>query len=133
MSTIVASKISESLIGKPVLKGRTPQTSADEADPAFAVLAETSRTGIYAGSFEGESVWERHRNGDELVQVLAGSARVTILSEDDRTDLEMSEGMVTIVPRGCWHKFTAPHGVTVMTMTPGPTDHTDAEDPRTDT
>ena len=128
---IKASKISEALSGLPVLTQRTPETPAEEANPAFATLVETDGTGVYAGSFEGESPWERHQNGDEMVQVLAGSARVSVLTETGRTELEMSEGMITIVPKGCWHKFFAPDGVTVMTMTPGPTDHSTAEDPRT--
>ena len=130
MSTIIASKISESLEGLAPIAGRTPHTPPEEADPAFATLAETDRTGIYAGSFDGESAWERHLNGDELVQVLAGATKLSILTETGRTDLEMSQGMVTIVPRGCWHKFSAPDGVTVLTMTPGPTDHSTADDPR---
>jgi hypothetical protein len=41
--------------------------------------------------------------------------------------------MITIVPQGIWHRFDAPEGVTMMTVTPQPTDHppTHVEDPRT--
>ena len=38
--------------------------------------------------------------------------------------------MLIVVPRGCWHRFEAPNGVTPMTVTPLPTDHSTAEDPR---
>jgi mannose-6-phosphate isomerase-like protein (cupin superfamily) len=41
----------------------------------------------------------------------------------------MKAGMVTVVPQGCWHKFHAPAGVTVLTMTPQPTEHSTADDP----
>ncbi len=127
---IKATKISEALEGLTVLENRTPTTEVSEEDNIFATLSETAGTGIFAGSFNGESPWERHRNGDELVQILAGEATVSILTDTGRVDLAMSAGMVTIVPQGCWHKFNAPNGVTVMTMTPQPTEHTAAEDPR---
>jgi len=118
--------------GLKVLDGRRPDTTAEEAAGAFATLAEFSKGGVFAGSFSGESEWERHRNGDELVQVLKGAARLTILEGETRHVLDMKAGMVTVVPRGCWHKFVAPDGVTVMTMTPQPTDHSTADDPRTE-
>ncbi len=127
---IEATNIRNALEGLQVLENRTPETPGDDEGKVFATLAETERSGVYAGSFNGESAWERHRNGDELVQVIAGATRLSILTDTDRKDLDMSEGMVTIVPKGCWHKFTAPTGVTVMTMTPSPTDHSAAEDPR---
>ena len=113
----------------PVLRNRTPETQAPEAGAAFVMLVETRDGGVFAGSFEGESAWERHGNGDELVQVLKGETRLTILIGEDPTVLEMRAGMLTIVPQGCWHKFHAPSGVTVLTMTPQPTDHSTADDP----
>jgi len=120
-----------------VLKGRRPDTDVAEEDDVFATLAAFREGGIYAGSFEGESPWERHPMGDELVHVLKGSTRLTILTGGDPDGgpdsearvLEMTAGMLTVVPKGCWHKFEAPDGVTVLTATPTPTDHS-ATDPR---
>ncbi len=128
-----AVNISDAIAQLPVLRNRTPETQGPEADAAFTMLAETRDGGVFAGSFEGESAWERHGNGDELVQVLKGEARLTILTGDGRTVLEMTAGMLTVVPQRCWHKFHAPSGVTVMTMTPEPTDHSTANDPTQDT
>ncbi len=113
----------------PVLRNRTPETQGPEVDAAFAMLAETRVGGVFAGSFEGDSAWERHRNGVELVQVVKGDARLTILTGTGPIVLEMQVGMLTIVPQGCWHKFHAPTGVSVLTMTPQPTDHSAADDP----
>jgi hypothetical protein len=42
----------------------------------------------------------------------------------------MTAGMMIVIPQGCWHLFEAPDGVTVMTVTPQPTAHLQAEDPR---
>jgi len=114
----------------PVLRGRGPETSEAEAGAAFATLAEYEAGGVFAGSFEGSSAWERHPNGDELVQILDGAARVTVLTDEGPRVLDMRAGMLTVVPRNCWHRFEAPDGVTVMTMTPQPTFHSGAEDPR---
>ena len=114
----------------PKLRNRRPESRGPEVDAAFATLAETQNGGVFAGSFDGESAWERHPNGDELVQVLDGATTLTILTDDGPTDLEMTAGMVTVVPQGCWHRFKAPTGVTVMTLTPLPTDHSTAADPR---
>ncbi len=124
-----AVSLSETIAPLPVLRNRKPETQGPEADAAFAMLAETRNGGVFAGSFEGESPWECHVNGDELVHVLDGETRLTILTGNDRTILEMKAGMVTVVPQGCWHKFHAPSGVTVLTMTPAPTDHSSADDP----
>ncbi len=123
-----AADILAEVAARPFLKGRTPETPDEEGGDTFAVLAETERTGVYAGSFQGRSPWERHRNGDEMVQVLDGAAEVTIVVDGEPTVLSMTKGTVTVVPKGCWHRFDAPDGVTVMTMTPGPTDHVYAED-----
>ncbi len=121
--------VSDAIAPLPVLRNRTPETQGPEADAAFAELAKTRDGGVFAGSFEGESAWERHVNGDELVHVLDGETRLTILTGNGPTVLEMKAGMLTVVPQGCWHKFHAPSGVTVLTMTPQPTDHSTADDP----
>jgi len=113
----------------PVLRNRRPETPESEEEAAFAVLAETQNGGVFAGSFEGETAWERHGNGDELVQVLDGETRLTILADSGPTVLEMKAGMLTVVPQGRWHKFHAPAGVTVLTMTPQPTELSTAADP----
>lgn len=132
---VKAVDIRKSLAGLPVLDGRNPDTTEADAAAAFATLAEFGEQGpggVFAGSFRGESPWERHPNGDELVQVLDGATRLTILVGAETHVLELTAGMMVMVPKGCWHRFEAPDGVTVMTATPQPTDHSAAEDPRRD-
>ena len=125
-------KISEALAGKKMLTGRRPDMSEAEMAGTFATLVKTEDGGVFAGSFQGESAWERHSNGDELVQVIDGATRLTIMTKDGPQVLEMTAGMVTVVPQGCWHRFESASGVTVMTMTPQPTDHSTAKDPPQD-
>jgi uncharacterized cupin superfamily protein len=127
---VKAVDIQAALAGLPVLRGRSPETSADEAAAAFATLARFGEGALFVGSFEGESDWERHSKGDELVQIIAGAARLTILTDAGPQLLELKAGMLAVVPQGCWHRFDAPDGVSLLTATPQPTDHSTAEDPR---
>lgn len=122
--------IKAALAGRSVLRGRTKHTTSAEAEAAFATLASFSNGGVFAGSFSGESDWERHMNGDELVHILDGATTLTIIIDDEQRVFEMSGGMLVVVPQGCWHRFQSRQGVTVLTMTPQPTDHTTKEDPR---
>lgn len=112
------------------LRNRGLDTSEEEARAAFATLAPFNNGAVFTGSFDGTSPWERHNGGDELVHILRGETQLTILSEKTEDILELKEGMMTVVPKGCWHRFHAPDGVTVLTATPQPTDHSMAEDPR---
>ncbi len=105
------------------LEDRTPTSSGPEHDAAFARLAETENGAVFAAKFRGYSEWERHRHGDELVQVIDGHTAVFMLINGQENKLEMSAGTFVVVPRGTWHRFEAPDGVEVMTMTPQPTDH----------
>jgi mannose-6-phosphate isomerase-like protein (cupin superfamily) len=42
-------------------------------------------------------------------------------------------GMLAVVPRGAWHRFHYPDGVTLLTVTPGASEYVraDVDDPRT--
>jgi len=129
---VKAVDIEAELARRPVLRNRGPDTTEQEAAAAFATLAPFGGGAIFAGRFQGESEWERHRQGDELVHILAGETTLTILADDGPQVLEMKAGMLTVVPQGRWHRFDAPDGVTVLTATPQPTDHSTADDPRQD-
>jgi len=127
---IKAVDIKAELAGLPVLRERSANTSADEVQAAFAVLAPFRDGSIFAGRFSGETPWERHQKGDELVQVLDGAATLTIMTDDGPRSFDLTTGMLIVVPQGHWHRFEAPGGVTVLSATPQPTDHTRAADPR---
>jgi uncharacterized cupin superfamily protein len=127
---IKAIDIEAALAGLPMLHNRRPDTPRDEAAKAFATLAAFRDGALFAGSFDGASDWERHRKGDEIVHILKGETTLTVLTETGPQVLALKAGMLTVVPQGCWHRFHAPKGVTVLTATPQPTDHSTADDPR---
>lgn len=127
---IRAMSLAEELAKLTPLEGRGADTPPEEADAAFGVLSSYRDGGVFAGSFSGESPWERHP-ADEFVQIVSGRATLTILDEEERHVLELEAGRVLVVPEGLWHRFQAPDGVSVLTITPGTTEHSDADDPRT--
>ena len=118
-----------------LLRGRTPQTTEAErkASGGFATLAPFRDGNIYSAKFAGAGAWERHPNGDELVQIVEGSATLHIMTDDGPTSYPVGAGMMIIVPQGTWHRFHSPEGVSLLTATPKPTEHltVDVEDPRT--
>lgn len=121
--------ISKALAGKTFFRGRTPEND-DEAEAAFAQLGSINNGQIFAGSYQGFTAWERHGAGDELVQVIDGMTEITILTDDGAETHELTAGSFIVVPQGLWHRFNTPDGVTVMTATPMPTEHSNADDPR---
>jgi len=118
-----------------LLRGRTAQTTEVErkGSGAFATLAPFRDGNIFSAKFAGDGAWERHPNGDELVQIVDGSATLHTMTEDGPKSYAVSAGMIVIVPQGTWHRFHSPGGVSLMTATPKPTEHltVDVEDPRT--
>jgi mannose-6-phosphate isomerase-like protein (cupin superfamily) len=117
-----------------MLRGRRPETTEAErkASGGFATLAPFRDGNIFSAKFSGDGAWERHPNGDELVQVVDGSTILHIMTEEGPQSYALSAGMVVIVPQGAWHRFHSPEGVSLVTATPKPTEHltVDVEDPR---
>jgi mannose-6-phosphate isomerase-like protein (cupin superfamily) len=116
-----------------MLRGRTPQTTGAERQGSSRNLAAYRDGAIFTTKFSGEGGWERHRNGDEIVHILDGETIVHLMTEAGPETLALRAGMIAIVPQGTWHRFSCPGGVTLMTVTPQPTDHpaVHVDDPRT--
>jgi mannose-6-phosphate isomerase-like protein (cupin superfamily) len=117
-----------------LLRGRTPQMLEAERKEsgAFATLAPYRDGNIYSAKFAGNGAWERHPNGDELVQVVDGATTMHLMTDDGLQSHALKAGMVVVVPQGIWHRFESAEGVTLITATPKPTEHltVDVDDPR---
>ena len=100
-----------------MLQGRRPETPEAERQGAFARLAPYRDSAINAAKFSGESPWERHPNGDEIVQIVDGAVTFHIMTDDGPLSYPLKAGMVVIVPQGAWHRFEAPDGVSLLTTT----------------
>lgn len=133
MTTILDLKAT--LAKMPMMKGRRPESTEAErkATGAFVTLAPYRDGNIYSAKFSGDAAWERHPNGDELVQIVDGSTTLHLITDEGPETHELSAGMVVVVPQNAWHRFHAPKGVSIVTATPRPTEHLtiDVADPRT--
>jgi mannose-6-phosphate isomerase-like protein (cupin superfamily) len=116
-----------------MLKDRTPEMGEEQKKGAFARVADYRDGGMFAAKFQGNGAWERHPQGDEIVQIVEGATRLHFMSDTGKQSFDLTAGMVAVVPRNMWHRFEAPEGVCLMTTTPQPTQHldVDVEDPRT--
>ena len=133
MTTILDLKAT--LAQMPTMQGRRPESTEAErkATGAFVTLAPYRDGNIYSAKFSGDASWERHPNGDELVQIVDGSCTLHLMTDHGLESHEVGAGATIVVPQNTWHRFHAPNGVSIVTATPRPTEHltVDVEDPRT--
>ena len=111
---------------------RTPTSPEADRKKGLATLAPYRDGGIFTSKFSGTGGWERHPNGDEIVYILEGATMLRSITDEGPQAQELRAGMMVVVPQGMWHRFESPGGVTLMSVTPLPTDHpeVDVEDPR---
>lgn len=106
------------------LPNRTPEMSfSGAADKAFAELSKYRDGAIYVGHYSGDSEWERHSAGEELVMALVGSTTLVLLIEGKEEKFQLNTSELMVVPRNTWHRFEQSKDLKIMTVTPQPTDH----------
>ncbi len=105
------------------MKGRTPTSTSADKDKSFCRLSDYRDGGIFLAYYSGNSDWERHSNGDEIVMVIEGVTTLFLLEGSVEMPNQLGAGELIVVPVNTWHRFESPDGVKVMTVTPQPTDH----------
>ena len=84
-----------------MLRGRTPTTTRAEREGSSTRLTPYRDGAIFASKSAGKGAWECHLDGDELEQVIEGSATLDIVTEDNPVQsIPVHAGMIAIVPRG---------------------------------
>ena len=114
------------------LQGLTPQTILAEGE-GFALLARYRDSAILAFKLSGKTAWERHPEGEELVQIVEGTAIIEMATGDGPSQsFEVSAGMIAIMPKGVWHRAHFLNGTTLISVTPRQTEFVrlDVDDPR---
>ncbi|USX54267.1 cupin domain-containing protein [Lentzea sp. HUAS12] len=71
---------------------------------------------VRVSKVEGEYVWHVHDDTDEFFLVLDGELHIA-LRDPDRT-VVLGKGDVFTVPRGMFHKPSAPHGAKLLLFEP---------------
>jgi hypothetical protein len=67
-----------------MLKNRTPTSSDAERAGAFGRVEPYRDGAIFPAKFAGISAWERHRNGDEIVQIVDGATTLHLMTDAGR-------------------------------------------------
>ena len=98
------------------------------AEGAFAEVSPIRDGAIYLGYYSGNSEWERHSAGDELVLVMEGTTTVVLRSEAQEELVQLAAQELVVVPAGVWHCFRNSKNLKVLTVTPQPTEHSLAPD-----
>ena len=60
------------LSGLTMLMGRRPDSPHEDMDAHHKSLGSVNGASMVIASFQGQGCWERHSNGEELVQILEG-------------------------------------------------------------
>ncbi|MBI1815376.1 MAG: cupin domain-containing protein [Deltaproteobacteria bacterium] len=104
---------------------------SDLPERAWRELASLNQCVVGLFRFSGQSPWERHPGGDELLHALDGEVDVTVLTNDGPVHTSVRAGSVFVCPKGLWHRQNAPRGVTHLYATPRQgNEHSWAQDPR---
>ncbi len=79
---------------------RRPDSSDAELAGAFAELSGYRNGALFIGHYAGNSQWERHGQGDELVYVVEGETILVLLQEGEEIRNRLQAGELLIVPQG---------------------------------
>lgn len=113
--------ISAALESLTFLPNRTPHTDGEE--DYFAELSDYRDGAMFVAHYAGNSEWERHNTGDEIVVALEGATTLILLLDGEEVPHRLDAQEFLIVPQGLWHRFETPDEVKVLSVTPQPTDH----------
>ncbi|MBJ7556959.1 cupin domain-containing protein [Marinomonas spartinae] len=124
MSKLAKKSIETAFLGLEYLPNRTPGMAfSGGASKAFLELSQYRDGAIYVGHYSGNSEWERHSVGDEIVMALEGTTTLVLLIEGQEEKHPLKEQELFVVPKNVWHRFESSTHLKVMTVTPQPTDH----------
>ncbi|MEM7194279.1 MAG: cupin domain-containing protein [Pseudomonadota bacterium] len=115
--------VAETIASLRFVGDRKPMSTKADLEGAFAKLSTYRDGGIFVGHYAGNSEWERHPIGDEIVFVLEGQTTLILLIDEVEQPNLLTAGKMLIVPANTWHRFETPDGVKIMSVTPQPGDH----------
>ena len=116
--------LSDALKRVTYLPNRTPEMAFNGgAKLAFSEVAPYRNGAISVGYYSGNSEWERHPGGDEIVMAIEGNTTVVLLVNGEQQRIELNAGELVVVPQSCWHRFEGSKLLKVLAVTPRPTDH----------
>jgi len=116
--------LARALEGLHFVGNRKPTSSEEDLEGAFSKISDYRDGAIYIGHYAGNSEWERHPKGDEIVYVVEGETTLILLGKTEDSFHHLKAGEILVVPKNTWHRFETPEGVKIMSVTPEPGEHT---------
>jgi len=101
---------------------RTPESYGAGPEAFADRLSDYRNGGVFVSHWAGSGEWERHPNGDEIVMVIEGEAKVFLVQDGEETEQSLSRGQLIVIPENTWHRLETSQ-VKILTVTPRPTDH----------
>ena len=109
----------------------TDATTGEDAEAATRNVAKIGNLTLGVMSYTGQTPWERHPDGDELLLVLDGELEVTALTDEGPVKRTLRAGEAFVCPQGLWHRQNAEKSVSMLYGTPTATSEISvADDPR---
>ncbi|WP_266156560.1 cupin domain-containing protein [Dyella silvatica] len=106
------------------LAERTPEMAFNGgSELAFLKVAPYRNGAISVGYYSGNTEWERHPGGDEIVMSIEGSTTLVFLVNGEQQRISLNTGELVVVPQNCWHRFEGSRHLKVLGVTPEPTEH----------
>ena len=100
--------LSRGLVATKVPERQDPPIPVDGVTIGIATMSENSPHG-----------GEVHNDGDEVLYLISGRARVVFLNSPAK-DIEVTCGQGLIVPKGMWHRVDILEPCQIVYATPGP-------------
>ena len=79
-----------------MLEGRTPTSPEAEPKGAFGRVAPYRDGAIFTAKFAGTSAWERHPQGDEIVQIVDGATTLHLMTAEGKQSVTLNAGMMVV-------------------------------------
>jgi len=109
---------------KPAVTGRTPNSPLADLEASAFGPTHAYRDGFVSTvKFTGVSSWERH-SGDEILLIIDGKGFLITREDDGRNRPQaLHEGYMVVVPSGRWHHIESSGGISMITVSPQPSEH----------
>ena len=91
------------------------------------IVGELNGQQVKLAKFQGEFIWHKHDNEDELFLVIEGSFKMELRDKS----IQLNKGDFIIIPKGVEHKPSAENEVQIMLFEPATTLNT-GENPVSD-
>jgi mannose-6-phosphate isomerase-like protein (cupin superfamily) len=88
-------------------------TTPEDVRNSYRAFGMLDRHGLGGRRFSGVSPWERHPFDDELLYTQEGEAEITLLMQAGPVVRVLKAGTLFVVPKGTWHRQSAPRGATI--------------------